>query len=64
MRVRGRKLKDILDQYLSTVRPMHEEFVEPTKQFADIIVPHGGQNTVAIEMIAARIQERLRPVTA
>jgi uridine kinase len=64
MRVRGRELKDILDQYLATVRPMHEEFVEPTKQFADIIVPHGGQNEVAIEMIAARIQERLRPVPA
>jgi uridine kinase len=64
MRARGRQLKEILDQYLSTVRPMHEEFVEPTKQFADIIVPHGGRNEVAIEMIAARIQERLRPVTA
>ena len=63
MRIRGRQLKDILDQYLATVRPMHEEFVEPTKQFADIIVPHGGRNEVAIEMIAARIQERLRMVT-
>lgn len=64
MRVRGRQLTDILEQYLDTVRPMHEEFVEPTKQFADIIVPHGGRNEVAIEMIAARIQERLRAVTA
>ena len=63
MRVRGRQLRDILDQYMKTVRPMHEEFVEPTKQFADIIVPHGGQNEVAIEMIAAQIQERLRTVT-
>jgi uridine kinase len=63
MRIRGRQLKDILDQYLATVRPMHEEFVEPTKQFADIIVPHGGRNSDAIEMIAARIQERLRMVT-
>lgn len=63
MRVRGRQLRDILDQYMKTVRPMHEEFVEPTKQFADIIVPHGGQNEVAIEMIAARIHERLRTVT-
>jgi len=62
MRVRGRQLNDILDQYLATVRPMHEEFVEPTKHFADIIVPHGGRNEVAIEMIAARIQERLRTV--
>jgi uridine kinase len=64
VRVRGRNLNDILDQYLATVRPMHEEFVEPTKQFADVIVPHGGRNEVAIEMIAARIQARLRPVTA
>jgi len=64
MRVRGRQLNDILDQYMSTVRPMHEEFVEPTKQFADIIVPHGGKNAVAIEMIATRIQERLRSVVA
>jgi uridine kinase len=63
MRVRGRQLNDILDQYLTTVRPMHEEFVEPTKHFADIIVPHGGRNQVAIEMIAARILERLRTVT-
>jgi uridine kinase len=63
MRVRGRQLNDILDQYLTTVRPMHEEFVEPTKHFADIIVPHGGQNQVAIEMIAARVQERLRMAT-
>jgi uridine kinase len=62
MRVRGRQLSDILDQYLATVRPMHEEFVEPTKQFADIIVPHGGRNEVAIEMIAARVQQRLRTV--
>jgi uridine kinase len=63
MRVRGRQLRDILDQYMSTVRPMHEEFVEPTKQYADIIVPHGGENEVAIEMIAARIQDRVRAVT-
>jgi uridine kinase len=63
MRVRGRQLNDILSQYLETVRPMHEEFVEPTKQFAHIIVPHGGQNEVAIGMIAARIQERLRTVS-
>ena len=60
MRVRGRQEKDILDQYMATVRPMHDEFVEPTKQFADIIVPHGGENDLAIEMVAARIQERLR----
>jgi uridine kinase len=60
IRVRGRQLKDILDQYLHSVRPMHEEFVEPSKQFADVIVPHGGYNEVAIGMIAAKIQERVR----
>jgi len=62
MRVRGRELRDIFDQYLNTVRPMHEEFVKPTKQFADIIVPHGGENVVAIAMIASLIQDRLRAV--
>jgi uridine kinase len=60
IRVRGRQLKDILDQYLRTVRPMHEEFVEPSKQFADVIVAHGGYNEVAIAMIAAKIQKRVR----
>ena len=60
MRVRGREVKDILDQYLHTVRPMHEEFVEPSKHFADVIVPHGGYNEVAIGMIATKIQERVR----
>lgn len=41
---------------------MHEEFVEPTKQFADVIIPHGSYNDVAMEMIAAKIQERVRAV--
>lgn len=62
MRVRGRQIKDILDQYMHTVRPMHEEFVEPSKHFADVIVPHGGYNEVAIGMIAAKIRERVRSV--
>jgi len=60
MRVRGRQLQDILDQYVHTVRPMHEEFVEPSKQFADVIIPHGGYNQGAIEMIAAEVQQRVR----
>jgi uridine kinase len=64
MRVRGRDLKDILDQYLTTVRPMHEEFVEPSKRFADVIVPDGGHNVIAIAMVAATIQQRLRQVPA
>ncbi len=56
---RGRPLPEILDQYLSTVQPMHLEFVEPTKRYADVIVPRGGHNAVAIEMIVAKIQRRL-----
>jgi uridine kinase len=59
MRKRGRPLEEILDQYLATVQPMHLEFVEPSKRYADVIVPRGGRNTVAIEMIAGRIQRRL-----
>lgn len=60
MESRGRPLDEILEQYLLTVRPMHLEFVEPSKQYADIIVPRGGHNEVAIEMIVAKIQRRLR----
>jgi uridine kinase len=56
---RGRSLESVIDQYLKTVRPMHFEFVEPTKRYADVILPRGGQNTAGIEVIAARIRERL-----
>ena len=56
---RGRPLEEILTQYLSTVRPMHLEFVEPSKRWADVIVPQGGHNAVATEMIVAKIQRRL-----
>ena len=56
---RGRSLDSIIDQYLKTVRPMHFEFVEPTRRYADVILPRGGQNTAGIEVIAARIRERL-----
>jgi uridine kinase len=52
---RGRTLDSIIDQYMSTVRPMHLEFVEPSKRYADIIVPEGGNNRVAMEMIVSRI---------
>lgn len=64
MRKRGRPLQEIIDQYLTTVRPMHEEFVEPTKRYADIIVPRGGHNEVAIDMIVANIQRLLGTATA
>jgi uridine kinase len=57
--LRGRTLESVLDQYLSSVQPMHLQFVEPSKRWADVIVPRGGSNTVAIEMIVAKIQRRL-----
>ena len=57
--VRGRSLESVLDQYLTTVQPMHLQFVEPSKRYADVILPRGGSNTVAIEMIVAKIQRRL-----
>ena len=57
---RGRDLDDILRQYMETVRPMHLEFVEPSKRWADVIVPEGGENTVALGMVAARVEELLQ----
>ena len=59
---RGRPLEEILTQYMTTVRPMHLEFVEPSKRWADVIVPQGGHNVVATEMIVAKIQRRLAEV--
>ncbi|HQY92747.1 uridine kinase [Caldilinea sp.] len=56
---RGRSLESVVKQYLGTVRPMHLEFVEPSKRYADIIVPQGGDNRVAMEMIVSRIQALL-----
>lgn len=52
---RGRSLDSVVEQYLSTVKPMHEQFIEPSKRYADIIVPEGGKNLVAIMMIVQRI---------
>ncbi len=60
MESRGRPLDEIIEQYLSTVQPMHLQFVEPSKRYADVIVPRGGHNAIAIEMIVAKIQQRLR----
>src|SRR3954466_7901941 len=57
---RGRPLEEIIEQYLTTVQPMHLEFVEPSKRYADVIVPRGGHNAIAIEMIVAKIQRRLQ----
>ena len=60
MAERGRPLAEILAQYLSTVQPMHQQFVEPSKRYADVIIPQGGHNAIAIEMIVAKIHRRLR----
>lgn len=56
---RGRTPNSVIDQYLSTVRPMHLEFVEPSKRYADIIMPEGGYNIRALELVVARVQEML-----
>ena len=59
MTERNRSLNHVIDQYLETVRPMHLEFVEPSKRYADVIIPHGGRNVKGIEMIIAQIQRML-----
>ncbi len=59
MQERGRTFESVIQQYLTTVRPMHMEFVEPSKRYADVIIPEGGYNEVAIEMVAARIRNLL-----
>ena len=56
---RGRTLESVLTQYQETVKPMHEKYVEPSKRFADIVVPEGGKNLVALDMIMLRIQRHL-----
>ena len=57
---RGRSLDSVISQYLTTVKPMHEAFVEPSKRYADIIIPQGGNNVVAREMLIQRIKAHLR----
>ena len=56
---RGRTLQSVVTQYLTTVKPMHEQYVEPRRKFADIIVLEGGRNLVALEMIMQRIQAHI-----
>lgn len=56
---RSRTMDSVISQYLTTVRPMHLKFVEPSKRYADVIIPEGGFNTVAIDMVAARIRSML-----
>lgn len=57
---RGRSLDSVVSQYLNTVKPMHEAFVEPSKKYADIIIPEGGENLVALEMVVHRIEGHLK----
>jgi uridine kinase len=56
---RGRSVEDVLRQYQETVRPMHLEFVEPSKRWADVIIPEGGENRVALDMVVARVEQIL-----
>ena len=57
---RGRTLESVLTQYQTTVKPMHEKYVEPSKKYADIVVPEGGKNLVALDMIMGRIERHLK----
>ena len=59
VRDRGRSLESVIDQYLNTVKPMHEQFVEPSKRRADVIIPQGGHNQVALEMVIERVRAHL-----
>jgi uridine kinase len=56
IRDRGRTIESVIDQYTSVVRPMHNQFIEPTKRYADIIIPEGGQNLVAIDLMVTKIK--------
>jgi uridine kinase len=56
---RGRTIESVINQYLTTVRPMHLQFVEPSRRYADVIIPEGGYNHVAIDMVADRIRTML-----
>lgn len=57
---RGRALDNVIDQYMKTVRPMHQTFVEPSKRFADVIIPEGGKNKVAIDLFRTKISSLLK----
>jgi uridine kinase len=59
MAERGRTIDSVIEQYLATVRPMHMQFVEPSKRYADVIIPEGGHNLVSIDLISGKIRERL-----
>ncbi len=57
---RGRTMQSVIDQYVTTVKPMHEEFVEPSKKYADVIIPEGGFNSVAVSMLIENIRSLIR----
>lgn len=57
---RGRSLQSVIDQYLSTVKPMYHQFIEPTKRYADIIVPEGGENQVAIDILVTKVRDIIK----
>lgn len=59
MNERNRSLDSVVAQYVETVRPMHLKFVEPSKRYADVIIPNGGRNQVAMEMVVSRLRELL-----
>ena len=59
IRSRGRSVESVVEQYVTTVRPMHEEFVEPSKRYADLIIPEGGENQVAVDAIISRVEHLL-----
>ena len=59
---RGRSLDSVITQYLGTVKPMHEAFVEPSKKYADVIIPEGGKNRVALDMVLNRVQFHLNKI--
>lgn len=60
---RGRSIESVMDQYTKTVKPMHLEFVEPSKHWADVIIPRGAENTVAIDMVVSKIRMMLRDIS-
>ena len=59
---RGRTMESVIEQYQTTVKPMHEKYVEPSKKYAHIVVPEGGKNMVALDMIMGRIRRHLEDV--
>ena len=61
---RGRTVDSVIEQYIATVRPMHMQFVEPSKRYADVIIPEGGHNLVSIDLISGKIRERLASALA